>query len=257
MKRFSWTMLYGVLALAVVISLGYFAWAACRNPSWAAVLNGARSCPEFWFNRYQGLFGALIALIAAIVAVRPVWRQLMEMKRQSDHIQYDQMRKRSLELNAEENLIYGVTAAASNLAEAFTAFGVTREKMKETTELAAIGLQAAELDLLKAHSDYFDAEVQKFSSGLGPLWGSEKLQAHRQSSLEAAQRFSVRFNKYLRTLTLGGPVPFDAIDAAARDLVEYKDSLFTNAVAVHTQIESERTRIGRLIARSEQSLLVD
>lgn len=33
-------------------------------------------CVEFWFNRYQTLAGALVALAAAWIAVKPVWKQL-------------------------------------------------------------------------------------------------------------------------------------------------------------------------------------
>jgi hypothetical protein len=256
MNREGWIFIGFVGASALAINAMPWLWTACRNPAWATVLNGAQSCPEFWLNRYQGLIGALVALGAAFVAVRPVWRQLAEMKRQADHTKYEQMRKRSLELNAERNLIYQITSASQNVAEALVAFGENRKILDRGVApgTPGYGLQPQELDLLQNQQRYFDQVVVKLASEIGPLWGSVDLQTHRQTCVEAAQRFSVALTEYINTLTLGGPVSVAALDAAAVGLATDKRVLFQSATAVHQQIEVERKRLGRLIAETEKSL---
>lgn len=49
----------------------------------AAAEKAAGGCLEFWLNRYQTLAAGVLALLAAGIAVRPVYRQLGEMTRQS------------------------------------------------------------------------------------------------------------------------------------------------------------------------------
>jgi hypothetical protein len=40
-------------------------------------------CLEFFLNRYQSLLGVFVAFVAAIIAVRPVWRQVRLMNQQA------------------------------------------------------------------------------------------------------------------------------------------------------------------------------
>jgi hypothetical protein len=42
----------------------------------SALKDAPAGCFEFWFNRYQTLISSTAAIVAAWIAVRPVWRQL-------------------------------------------------------------------------------------------------------------------------------------------------------------------------------------
>lgn len=72
----------GAVALAVVNDITA---PACRAAQRA--LNGTKDfdfgCLEFWLNRYQTTFAALIGASVALYVVRPVFQQLREMARQS------------------------------------------------------------------------------------------------------------------------------------------------------------------------------
>src|ERR1700739_3284919 len=65
-------------ALVLLLALGGGFWVAIsfRGCSNDELRDAPAGCFEFWFNRYQTLFGAIAAFAAAWIAVRPVWKQL-------------------------------------------------------------------------------------------------------------------------------------------------------------------------------------
>jgi hypothetical protein len=55
---------------------------SCVQPGYADLIRNTAggSCPEFWFNRYQTLIAALIALLGAAITVNMMWRQTEAMR---------------------------------------------------------------------------------------------------------------------------------------------------------------------------------
>ena len=74
---------------------------------------GALCRAEFLLNRYQALFGALVALGAAIYAVRPVWQQLRVLSVQAASDLLPNLRHEENELSEDE----GFFAIAGRVAD--------------------------------------------------------------------------------------------------------------------------------------------
>jgi hypothetical protein len=70
---------------------------------------------EFFLNRYQTLLGSLIALCAAIYAVRPVWRQLRLVSVQAATDLLPHLRQEADELGADEGFLGGASQIAAKL----------------------------------------------------------------------------------------------------------------------------------------------
>ncbi|WP_336810504.1 hypothetical protein [Bosea sp. MMO-172] len=82
-----WTCLSGALILCWGSVLALRAGAACAETSGALIQEIAKSngCVEFWVNRYQATIAAGIAAAVAFFALRPVFYQLYEIRKQSAH----------------------------------------------------------------------------------------------------------------------------------------------------------------------------
>lgn len=75
----------GLAVLLLIATAAAMGMADSCESGFAAVeirKKAAAGCGEFWFNRYQTSIAALGALLAALIAARPVWRQLGEMREQ-------------------------------------------------------------------------------------------------------------------------------------------------------------------------------
>lgn len=82
-----WRLLVGLFLTAIVI---VWAWSTAKSGLCELAVQTASheqkplpSCFEFWLNRYQSLGAGILALGAAWLATRPVYKQLSEMVRQS------------------------------------------------------------------------------------------------------------------------------------------------------------------------------
>lgn len=91
----------------------------CSTPYLKAILadrtkDGAVNCFEFWFNRYQTLLGAVLALIAAWIATIPARKQLREMSRQSAASARQSMVELASALETEAEIIQLVSIAEAH-----------------------------------------------------------------------------------------------------------------------------------------------
>lgn len=84
-SKATWASIAIATAIAVVLYLWSWLEPACLNQQRRIVMkmSGGVGCAEFWLNRYQSLISAVIAAAVALYVVRPVFRQLREMARQS------------------------------------------------------------------------------------------------------------------------------------------------------------------------------
>jgi hypothetical protein len=64
---------------------------------------------------WQTLIGAMIALVAALVAVRPVWRQVAEMRIQSAMQTYDHLRSCAIAIERERALTWQAKLEAGRM----------------------------------------------------------------------------------------------------------------------------------------------
>lgn len=94
----------GAVALAIASDV---AAPACRAAK--AAIGLAKDfdfgCVEFWLNRYQGLMAAFIGGGVALYVVRPVYRQLRTMNRQTAGQLMDQAERLARELEAEREIL--------------------------------------------------------------------------------------------------------------------------------------------------------
>jgi hypothetical protein len=65
---------------------------------------GGTGCFEFWLYRYQTLIAAILALVAAVITVRPALKQFAEMRKQSAQQAFQTLRTLKVQL-AEEAII--------------------------------------------------------------------------------------------------------------------------------------------------------
>lgn len=254
MKKAGWLFLIGVIATAVVVNAGWLAWGACRNPAWAPVLNSAQSCPEFWFNRYQSLIGALIALIAALVAVRPVWRQLAEMKRQSDYAKYEQLRARSGELSAEISSLFALIEKSESVfrcMQIIVRWGKGVKLGDSTLSNCVVDLEFA----LRA----FEIALVAESFRSAPAWGSEELQRVRGNLPLCAQEFAGDIQRYLKVLqSVRDPTSIvQNFDEFSLGIFENKKNRLRGmASELRAAALTDNAKIGLVIAELERSLFV-
>jgi hypothetical protein len=76
-------VLFGAtIGLGLFIDALFFMNLSCTQPLYAELIRATAggSCPDFWFNRYQTLIAALIALLGAVVTVNALWRQTEAMR---------------------------------------------------------------------------------------------------------------------------------------------------------------------------------
>jgi hypothetical protein len=69
---------------------------------------GGVGCFEFWLYRYQTLVAAFVALIAALITVRPVRNQLAEMRRQSAQQAFQALRSLRVQIAEETVLVQDI-----------------------------------------------------------------------------------------------------------------------------------------------------
>ena len=82
MPSFSILVLFGAMGFGLFIDALIFMNLNCAQSGYAELIRSTAggSCPEFWFNRYQTLIAAMIALLGAAITVNAMWRQTEAMR---------------------------------------------------------------------------------------------------------------------------------------------------------------------------------
>jgi hypothetical protein len=104
-------------AVGIVLIWAIVAWIGIAGPIWRAYWTAS---PEQWLGFAGAIAGALAtiaagaaALFAAYKTLKPVKDQLNQLVKQNDHMLYDRLRKRSVDLNAETILINQVVSGCT------------------------------------------------------------------------------------------------------------------------------------------------
>jgi hypothetical protein len=193
---------------------------------------------------WQTLIGAMVALGAAFIAVRPVWRQLGEMQRQNAHTQLELLRRRSIELEKERTQIYELTSSIDLVARALVNF---HEK-----SLALGKLDAPAAQRLVDTESYLNSSIEKFIREAGPAWGGVDMQAARATCRDDAQRFSVELTKFTDSLANGVAITPKDLDDLANRLVPFKNSVWNAGNRLHAGIVFEAQKTGATISNLER-----
>jgi hypothetical protein len=175
------TILTVVFAAFLAGLLG-FAYGTVWNSGCAALApaGAVGGCAEFVLYRYQAVLGIGGAVAAAMVAARPVWRQLAEMARQSDGQTLEYLRRRSVELDREQSLISEITSSIQNCLDGLVLLASTRQYPG--------GLFPPQVAQFKSLETYMNDKIMKFDHELGPMWGAVSIHKARIRLKEDAQR---------------------------------------------------------------------
>ena len=229
---------------AVLASILGFAYGATFSDGCAEDIPAGAvfGCAEFVLFRYQTLIGIAGALIAAWVTARPVWRQLLEMSRQSSQAELTHLRARSIELSNEETLIYKITTSIANTISALNDF-------------AGANISGSMLPHAVAHVKEYEkimnGMITAFSDSIGPRWGSLTVQKARNACRENAQSFSVILGRYTKGISPTQPFHQAALDAACLPLMPLRNAVFESAEILHKANRDEQDKIGARITALE------
>jgi hypothetical protein len=180
-------IVFSALLLAVVL----VAWLGLTGPIFSdATTRGWYDVLKDW----QTLLAALIALAAALIAARPVWKQLAIGRSQTLQRYYEQLSARSMHLHKEREALYNLTSAIEIMAKA----------LAELPDLNPIGGITADIVLsVDGPHNYLNETVKTYKSELGPVWGSEEAQKSRAMMLDQALRFCNELQKLKDRIVFG------------------------------------------------------
>jgi hypothetical protein len=189
-NRNGFVLIAATAAIAIVLGFAYGTMfsTGCKDMAAAGAVAG---CAEFFVFRYQTLIGVAAAVFAAALTARPVWRQLTEMRRQSDQQTLDYLRRRSVELNNED---YLQSEIARSMGFAENAVHNLRNK--------TIDDAINEIDGLV---ERLNTAIHEYMRNIGPLWGNEALHSSRESIKDEAVKF-LFFLQLHRKEMLRGPL---------------------------------------------------
>jgi hypothetical protein len=234
-----------VVFSSLLLAAVFVTWLGLTGPIFSdAATRGSYAVLKDW----QTLLAALIALVAALVAARPVWKQLAIGRSQTLQRSYEQLSSRSLHLHKEREALYNLTSAIDIMVNGLTAL----------PDLNPIGGITADIVLSVAGPhNYLTETVKIYKSELGPVWGSVKVQKSRITMLDQALRFCNDLQRLTDRIVLGNRLSQAEITPHVLSLLQFKRGAFDAALFLHQAIDEESTRIGPLIAKLEAALLTE
>lgn len=197
---------------------------------------------------WQTLLAAMVALVAALVAARPVWKQLAISRSQTLQRHYEQLSARSVHLHQEREALYNLTSAIDIMINALAAL----------PDLNPVGGITANIVVsVEGPHNYLTETVKTYKSELGPVWGSVEVQRSRATMLDQALRFCNELQKLTDHIVLGNRISQAQIAMHVSSLQQFKQGVFGAALFLHQAIDAENARIGPLIAKLEATLLTE
>ncbi|MDO8980308.1 MAG: hypothetical protein Q7V17_13850 [Afipia sp.] len=210
------------------------------------ILSEAQSRGVYEFLKdWQTLIGALVALTAALLAIRPVWAQLEELRRQSSQRHYEQMTGRSILLHKEREALYALTSAVDIMLQAIAA-------LPSYNPIG--GLTAQAVASIAGPDNYVRDTVSRFKQELGPIWGTPNVQRARATMLDETLRFRNELTKLTERITIGNRISAAEMAQLTPPLLNHKTALFTAAETLHRGIVLETERLGPIISALEEKL---
>ena len=234
-------LVFSSLLLAAILT----SWLGLAGPLFSDVTT--RGWYDF-LKDWQTLIAALIALAAALVAARPVWKQLAISRAQTLQRSYEQLAARSTHLHKEREALYNLTTAIDIMARALAAL----------PDLNPIGGITPNIVLsVEGPHNYLTETVKIYKSELGPVWGIVEVQRSRALMLDQALRFCNELQKLTNRIVIGNRLSEAEISQHVQPLLQHKQEAFNAATFLHQAIDAESARIGPLIAKLEAALLTE
>jgi hypothetical protein len=204
-----------------------------------------------WYDvlkEWQTLLAALTAMAAALIAARPVWKQLAIGRSQTLQRYYEQLSARSSHLHKEREALYNLTSAID----------IAQNALAALADLSPIGGITANIVLsFEGPHNYLSETVKTYKSELGPVWGSVEVQRSRAMMLDQALGFCNELQKLADRIVLGNRLSRAEISNHVPPLLQFKQGVFDAAIFLHQAIDTESIRIGPLIAKLEARLLTE
>jgi hypothetical protein len=188
------------------------------------------------------VIAASAALIAANIAIRPVYDQLREMVRQSDFASFGVLRKRAEDLNNERVLLYRVLSGAALITKCVDGF-IDDVALPETGDIGAA-------------IDRFEQAVTDLQNNAGNVWGSEQVQKSRIAFLDASFMAASNIMNINRRTPVGHPQRRTAFTSNRPMWVKMYGDLASQGTTLINSIEANGANAAKLLAIIEQRIFV-
>jgi hypothetical protein len=239
MRKFDHGAAIPIAALLVFLLI---AWLGVAGP----VVSDAQGKGAYEFLKdWQTLIAAVIALAAAAVVARPLWRQLSELQRQADQRSYETLRLRSVQLSDERVLLEEIGKHMALAEEAVS--DISRFQI-------VIGIQPSDLARLDAAETELAKRLRSLQAAVSRVWGNVATQAARSSFLHCAQRLAAKVGAFDRKAALERRITPSEVTDVLQEVSVLRKQAGEQAQAVLEAIDIEAARTGRLIADLERRL---
>src|SRR5450631_1282392 len=165
-------------AIGLVLIWAIVAWLGVAGPIWRAYWTAS---PEQWLGFAGAIAGALATIIAGAAALfaayktlKPIRDQLNQLVKQNDHMLYDRLRKRSVDLNAETILINQIVSGCEIV-----------DRTLETL-LASHGPIPNGLNEFQVAVDRLERFVARLQEKRGDIWGDVPTQDVRENFIDGS-----------------------------------------------------------------------
>jgi hypothetical protein len=234
-------------AVGIVLIWAIVAWIGVAGPIWRAYWTAS---PEQWLGFAGAIAGALAtivaggaALFAAYKTLRPVKDQLNQLVKQNDHMLYDRLRKRSVDLNAETILINQIVSGCEIVDRTLV------------TLLASNGPIPNGLSDFQTGVDRLEQFVARLQERRGDVWGDVATQDVREHFIDASLKGGSTAMRMAQTARTTGRLIRVLIKPEIKEWNDNKDIIATLGVRLALLIKFEFSNVRKETAVVESHLL--
>ena len=234
-------------AVGIVLIWAIVAWIGIAGPIWRAYWTAS---PEQWLGFAGAIAGALAtivaggaALFAAYKTLKPVKDQLNQLVKQNDHMLYDRLRKRSVDLNAETILINQIVSGCEIVDRTLV------------TLLASSGPIPNGLSEFQTGVDRLEQFVARLQERRGDIWGDVATQDVREHFIDASLKGGSTAMRMAQTARTTGRLIRVLIKPEIKEWNDNKDIIATLGVRLALLIKFEFSNVRKETAVVEGRLL--
>jgi hypothetical protein len=242
----------GFLAASFIcLILAIVAWSGVAGPIWRA---SSTASSEQWLGFAGTVLGAVlsssatllaagVALYAAFRTLSPMRSQLAELTKQNDHILYERLRKRALDLNNEIILLQTVFASCKQADSALTDY------------LAETGLNLSREKFMIAAKTFFD-DLGPLRITRGVIWGNALIQIQRNTFVDQSLVAATLVMSFANTAESQKQIAALLIKRELKKWNELTSLVATLGNQLQISANLEIMRIGQAISELEIKLFI-